>query len=168
MNAATPRSVRPLSLILLIVATAYLGYLSGFPDGFGVVVASVGVLASAVLSEAGPGRAGPYAPVPVLGVLVLEAATAPAGFGTELIAGLAGVAFLVWLADDPSRPVHGPRRGFPAIALSSVALGIAWTSALFLPAGAFPLGVAGALLAVAIAAVAYLVGSPTLFDREEA
>ncbi|HXY12679.1 MAG TPA: hypothetical protein VEJ85_04195, partial [Thermoplasmata archaeon] len=106
--------------------------------------------------------------LPVLVAVVLEAAFAPVGFGTKLLAGLAGVAFLVWLADDPTRPAGGPLRAFPTIAIPSLALGVAWSAALFLPAGTLPIGVAGALLAFAIAAIALLVGRPALFDQEEA
>lgn len=163
-----PRPIRPVSLALLLVAVTYLGYLSGFPWGFGALLAVGGVTLAAILRSRPTGPDAAYAPVPALGALVVEAAFAPVGFGTELLAGLAGLAFLVWLADDPARPSGGPLRGFPTITVPSLALGIAWSSALFLPAGAIPLGVAGALLALALAAVAFLVGSPALFDREEA
>lgn len=160
--------VRPVSLGLLFVATTYLGVLSGVPAGLGVLVAPLGVVAAALLRTRPSGKGVVYAPVPVLVVLALEAGFAPVGFGTELVAGLAGLAFLVWLADDPTRPAGGPLRAFPSIAIPSLALSIAWSSALFLPAGTFPLGVAGVLLAITLAAVAYLVGRPSLFDREEA
>jgi len=160
--------VRPVSLGVLLVATVVLGFVSGFPDGAGVVLAfSMVVLATGLRVVARRG-AYSYAPVPVLSVLVLETATAPVGFGTELLAGLAGLAFLVWLADDPSRPVGGALRGLPEVAAPALALGIAWSSALFLPSGVVPLGVAGALLALALAAIAFLVGWPTVLDREGA
>jgi hypothetical protein len=79
-----------------------------------------------------------------------------------------GLAFLVWLADDPARPAGGARRGLATVAVPALAVGIAWSSTLFLPAGAVPLGVAGGLLALTLALVAFLVGRPSLFDREEA
>lgn len=162
------RSVRPVSLALLLVASVSLGYLSGFPDGFGPLLAAVAVgLAAGVRTSPSASVAG-YAPVPAVLVLAAEAVTAPVGTGTELIAGLAGLAFLLWLADDPSRPVGGAVRALPTIALPGLALGIAWTSALFLRPGAVPLGVAGALLALTLAVVALFVGRPSLFDREEA
>jgi hypothetical protein len=172
MNAVprggTRKPVRPFSLALLLLTVTGLGYLSGFPGGAGVVVAPAAALVS-MLFRSGPwDELAPYAPVPVLLALLLEAAFAPVDFGTEFFAGLAGVAFLVWLADDPARPAGGPLRAFPTIAIPSLALGVAWSSALFLPAGALPIGVAGALLVFAIAAVAILVGRPALFDREEA
>jgi hypothetical protein len=163
----TTRSVRPGSLLLLVVSAALLGYLSGFPYGFGLVLV-VGAVVAAVALRAGPSRdLAPYAPIPALAALAVEAAAAPVGFGTEIVAGIAGLAFLIWLADDPARPAGAALRAVPSITLPALALGIAWSSALFLPAGAVPLGVAGALLALTLAAVAFLVGSPYLFDREE-
>ena len=160
--------IRPVTLSLLFVVTVLLGYLSGFPDGAGVVLAVAAVALAAGLRAVARHRLFAYAPVPVLLVLVLEAVTAPAGFGTELVAGIAGLTFLVWLADDPARPVGGAVRALPEVAVPALALGIAWSSALFLPAGAVPLGVAGALLALTLAAVAFLVGRPSVLDREEA
>jgi len=161
-------SVRPVSLAFLLVSAAFLGYLSGFPGGFGLLLALTGVAVALVLRMSPSREVAAYAPVPVLAVLALEAATAPVGFGTELLAGLAGLSFLAWLADDPARPAGGALRALPTLSLPALALGIAWSSALFLPPGAVPLGVAGGLLALTLIAVALLVGSPTVFDREEA
>ncbi|HYA70859.1 MAG TPA: hypothetical protein VEH28_05780 [Thermoplasmata archaeon] len=160
--------IRPASLVLLLVPAALLGYASGAPGGYGIVVAIVGILLAGVLRALSSRTARAIAPLPALAVLVLEAATAPAGFGPELLAGLSGLAFLIWLADDPGRPAGGAVRGLPTVALPALALGIAWSSTLFLPTGAVPLGVGGALLALALAAIAFLIGRPELFDREEA
>lgn len=160
--------VRLMSLSLLFVSAAALGYLSGFPDGLGLLVAIAAVLLAAVLRVSSDHDLAVYAPVPALAGIAVEAAAAPVGFGTELLAGFAGLCFLAWLADDPARPVGGDLRALPTIMLPALALGIAWSSALFLPAGAVPLGVAGGLLALTLAAVAFLVGSPSVFDREEA
>lgn len=162
------RSLRPVSLALLLVSATYLGFLSGVPDGFGPLLAAAAVAVAAALRMSSRNRVAAYAPVPALAALALEAIPAPVGLGTELVAGLAGLAFLVWLADDPSRPARGSVRSLPTVAVPALALGIAWSSALLLPAGAVPLGVAGGLLALTLAAVALLVGRPTAFDREEA
>jgi len=162
------RSFRPVSLSVLFVPAVLFGYLSGYPAGAGLILMVVAVGAAAGLRAATRSSAASYAPIPVLLALVVEAVTAPAGFGTELFAGLSGIAFLVWLADDPTRPEGGAVRGLSQVAVPALALGIAWSSALFLPSGVVPLGVAGALLALAIAAVAFLVGWPTVLDREEA
>jgi len=161
-------AVRPASLATLALPAVLLGYLTGFPDGLGLVLMVAAVAAAAILRATGDPRGAAYAPVPVLVGLVLEAVAAPVGFGTEVVAGLAGVAFLVWLADDPVRPEGGAVRGLSVVALPALALGIAWSSALFLPSGVVPLGVAGALLALTVAAVAWLVGRPGLLEREEA
>lgn len=166
-NANRPK-VRPISLAALFVATTYLGYLSGFPAGFGVFLAAGAVALSAFLRVSRSESDAAYAPAPALAALAIETLSAPIGFGTELIAGLAGLAFLLWLADDTARPTGGPVRGLTTVAVPALALGIAWSSGLLLPAGAVPIGFAGGLLALALGAVAYLVGNPTLFDREEA
>jgi hypothetical protein len=162
------RRVRPVSLALLLVVSIYLGYLSGYPYGLGAFVVAGAVVLAAVLRASRSGSDVSYAPAPVLAALAIEAAAAPVGFGTEFIAGVAALAFLIWLADDPTRPRGGPLRDLPTIAVPALALGIAWMSGLLLPAGAVPIGYAGGLLALALAAVAYLVVSPSLFDREEA
>jgi hypothetical protein len=161
-------SVRPVSLALLFVAATFLGYLSGFPGGFGPFLAAAAVAVAAGLRVSSSRTVAACAPIPALAALAIEAVPAPVGLGSDLVAGLAGLAFLVWLADDPSRPVGGAVRSLPTVAVPALALGIAWSSALFLPSGAVPLGVAGGLLALALAAVAFLVGRPTVFDREEA
>jgi hypothetical protein len=167
-TSAGVRSIRPVSLALLLVSATYLGFLSGFPDGFGPVLAAAVVVFATGLRVGTRRRVAAYAPVPVVAALALEAVRAPVGLGTELVAGLAGLAFLLWLADDPSRPVGGSLRSLPTVAVPALAVGIAWSSTLFLPAGAVPLGVAGALLALSLAVVAFLLGSPAVFDREEA
>ena len=162
------RAPRPVSLALLLVGAGFLGYLSGFPDGAGELLAVAAVVGGVVLRATSSSTPAAVAPVPVLAVLALDAVTAPVGLGSELFAGLAGLAFLVWLADDPSRPTGGADRAAPTLAVPALALGIAWSSALFLPSRAVPLGVAGALLALTLAVIALLVGRPTVFDREEA
>ena len=159
---------RPASFLLLLGIALFLGYLDGLPLGVGIAVAAVAVgIAAGLRADPSPRISG-YAPVPAVVGIALEAVVAPVGLGTEIVAGAAGLALLLWLADDPDRPVGGPVRALPAIALPALALGIAWSSALFLPSGALPLGVAGGLLALTIIAVALLAGRPTLFDREEA
>jgi len=165
--SARIRSVQPVSLGLLLIAAVYLGFLSGYPGGFGPLVAGIAVVFAAGLRVGAPRGVAAYAPVPVLVALAVEAVPAPLGLGTELLAGLSGLAFLLWLADDPTRTVGGAARSLPTVAVPALALGIAWSSALFLPAGAVPLGVAGGLLALTLAAVAFLVGRPAVFDREE-
>ena len=160
--------VRPLSLSVLVLGAAVLGYLSGLPDEVGVVVAVGGVAVSAFLRFGAPGYLTWGTPVPALLGLAIVAVGSPSGLGIDLVAGLVGLAYLVWLADDPERPAGGAARSLPTVAVPGLALAIAWTSALFVPAGSVPLGVAGALLALTLAAVALLVGRPFLFDREGA
>jgi len=159
--------VRPVPLLLFGIAAGALGLLSGIPDGLGVLVSVGAVVIAAVLRSRPQPADAAWAPVPAVLGLAVVVVVAQVGIGVELVAGLAGLALLVWLADDPARPAGGAVRGLPTVTLAALALGIAWTSALFLPGGSVPLGVAGALLAGALIAVALLVGRPALFDREE-
>ena len=164
----SPRFTASVSPLLLVVSVGLLGYLARFPDATGIFLAVGAVVVGVVLRRPSFGSVRAYASLPVLAAMAIEVVSVPVGLGSELIAGLAGLAFLLWLADDPARPRGSAARALPALAVTTLALGIAWSSALFLPSHAIPLGVAGGLLALAIAVVALLVGHPTVLDREEA
>jgi len=84
------------------------------------------------------------------------AVTAPVVPSTELFAGLTGLAFLLWLADDPARPVGGGRRAVPAIAVGALGVGVAWAITLGLEGRSPDVGLAGALLAAALVLLALL------------
>jgi hypothetical protein len=159
----------PVGATALVLAVGlFLGYLTALPHGVGVVVAAVGVgLAVGLRALPWPG-ARAFAPVPLLIAFGFGAVASPLGVVPELVAGAAGLAFLVWLADDPARFPGGVGRARITILVPALALGIAWTSALLLPSGSAPIGVAAGVLVVAVAVLAYLVARPGLFDREEA
>ena len=152
--------------VLLAVAGGFLGYLTAqlWPFLFLVVWAGVGLGIGLRLLPLP--QAQQVAAVPVLVALAIGAVASPLGIVPELVAGGSALAFLLWLADDPARPAGGPVRGRVAILIPAFALGIAWASALLLPSRSASLGVAAGLLVFAIAALAYLVGTPDLFDRE--
>jgi hypothetical protein len=169
----TPRSglrwnVRPASTALLVLAGGFLGWLANLPDGLGVVLVVAGIGAGVGLRAARRVALRSFAPVPAVVALAFGAVASPLGLVPELAAGGAGLALLVWLADDPARPVGGIARAHGTILVSALALGIAWSSALLLPSGSASLGVAAGLLVLAAAALAYLVARPELFDREQA
>jgi hypothetical protein len=154
--------------VLLAVAGAFLGYLTAplWPDVFLVVWAGTGLgIGLRLVSDP---RAQKIASVPVLVALATGAVASPLGIVPELVAGGSALAFLLWLASDPARPAGGPARARVTILIPAFALGIAWASALLLPSSSASLGVAAGLLVFVIAALAYLVGRPQLFDREAA
>jgi hypothetical protein len=151
---------------LAILAAAAIGFaaLSRLPVTVAVAVALAGVVLSEALRSTANGRLRKMAPTPVLVALGAVALAAPLGALPELWAGVAGVAVLVWIADDPARPAFGAVRGAFGWGLPALAVGLAWVSSFLLPPSAVPVGVAGGLLAAAVVALAYLVRRPELAD----
>ncbi|HTT14740.1 MAG TPA: hypothetical protein VMG81_03055 [Thermoplasmata archaeon] len=144
-----------------------LGFAGPWPDGLGVLVALGSVAGTAGLRLAASGTARELAIAPTLGGLVALASAAPPTALLDLVAGLGGVAAIVWVVDDPDRPPGGLLRGFGTYAIPGLAVGIAWSGAVVLPGGTFSFGVVAALLVLVLLAAAYLTGRPELFDREE-
>jgi hypothetical protein len=168
-DVAPPARARPIvPSVLLAVAGGFLGYLTVqlWPLVFLVVWAGTGL--GVGLRLVPQPRAQQIAPVPVLVALATGAVASPLGIVPELVAGGSALVFLLWLTDDPARPAGGSVRGRVTVLIPAFGFGIAWASALLLPSSSASLGVAAGLLVFAIAALAYLVGRPGLFDREAA
>ncbi len=130
----------------------------GFAAGLGIGLA--GLAFAALLSVVGGGRFRPIAPAPVLLFLGALAASAPLSALAEITAGAAGVAVLAWIANDPFRPPWGALRGALGWGVPGLAVGLAWVSSFLLPPSAAPVGVAGALLAATVIAIAVLFAEP--------
>jgi len=144
------------------------GFVTGLPHGEGVITVIAGVLLGGWMQrQRSRGRLRSLAPIPVLVALGATAVASPLGLLPELLAGASGLAVLVWLADDPGRPVGGVARARLTVGIPALALGIAWSSALLLPSSSAPIGVAAGLLVFVLVAVAFLIGWPSTFDREE-
>jgi hypothetical protein len=155
-------------LALTALAALLLGAIGRLPSELGLLVAAGGVGGTVILRTLAPAGARPYAIGPALAALAVVTFAAPVSSGAELLAGLGGVALLVWMVDDPDRPVGGLTRGAPAVAVPALAVGIAWAGSALLPAGALPLGLAGGVLALVLVVLAFVLGRPDLFDREAA
>jgi hypothetical protein len=155
------------SLAFLALLGAMLGYLTPWPWHAGILVVAAAVVAGGVLQRWRPPVFSGFAPLPVVTGFTIVAVASPLGLLPELLGGASGLAILVWLADDPSRPAGGVLRAQNTLGIAAVALGIAWMSALLLPSNSAPIGVAAGLLVLIVAAVAFLFGQPELFDREE-
>jgi len=117
----------------------------------------VGVILSAFFRSRQPVGLGTWGLLPALGAIAILAATAPAIASTELFGGLTGLAFLLWIADDPARPSGGGRRAVPTIALGALGVGLAWAITLALPSKGPDIGLAGGLLAAGLVLLAVLI-----------
>jgi hypothetical protein len=163
------RSVRARPLVLLALlagALVLFASTSTLVWYFGLLVAGAGVAGSGVLRSRVPRISPAPAVVPVLAALVVLAATAPSTPGTDLFGGVAAIALLAWLAEDPGRVPGGVVRAAPSLLVVVLTLGIAWTSALFLPTGSARIGFGAALLVLVTILVAVLLGRPDLIDAE--
>ena len=143
--------------VLLGLCAGVFGLLGGLPLVVGPALGVLGVAASSVIRAGGLRRFPSLALVPTLVVLVILAASAPPVASTELFAGLTGLAFLLWVADDPERPAGGGRRAVPTIALGALWVGLAWGITLSLPGRTADVGLAGGLLAAALVLLAVLI-----------
>jgi len=144
------------TLALLLGATIAFGFVGGLAEFVGPAVGAGGVVASAWLRRR-YGLAAPTATlVPAVAALGVLAVSAAPVTSAELLGGLAALALLLWIADDPSRPAGGGRRAFRAIAACAASLGIAFGLFLALPALPPAVGVAGGLLAFVLLFLAVL------------
>jgi hypothetical protein len=161
------RRLGPVGLVGSAAVALALGYESSWPARAGLLVAAAGILATVAMRSGRSPSVREFAIAPMLVALVVVAATAPLTAVSELLAGVGGVVAIVWVVEDPDRPPGGIARGATTIAIPGLAVGIAWSSALLLPGGSLSFGVTAALLALALAAIAVLLGRPDVFDREE-
>ena len=106
--------------------------------------------------------------LPALGSLGTLAAFCPLGTLPELLAGVAGLALLLWCAEDPDRRPGAMGRGTAALFVPAAAFAIAWMSSLLLPSGLGSVGIAATLLAGSVTAVLVLLRAPRVFDRDPA
>jgi hypothetical protein len=152
--------------VALAVSSALLGLLTSLPIPVGVGLGVIGaVLSSFVRAKASRDLRflGIVPALLVLGVFVVEL---PVETITELAAGVSALLLLLWCADDPDAYPGALGRGATSLAVPAAVFGIALTSSLLLPSGLGSLGIAAALLAGSVAAVAVLLGAPRTFDRD--
>lgn len=156
--------------VLLGVALGFLGLLAGFPFLLGPLVAGVGVVASTWWRARRPAVDAWRPFLPALAVLAVLSASAPTAASTELFAGLSGLAFLLWAADDPARTVGGGQRAVPMIAPAALGVGLVWAITLALTGESADIGLAAGSLAVALVVLAVLVSllSARVPERDDA
>ena len=144
-----------LTFVLAVLAVSAFGLVVGLPDLLGPVIGVAGlVLSSLWRRRSTAGRS--FVPLPALVALAVLAVSAPVVASAELFGSFATLGVLLWLADDPARPAGGGRRAARALGSCVLAIGIAWSLVLLLPRPSGEVGVAGALLALVLLALAYL------------
>jgi len=139
-----------LTATLLGLSLGVLGLLGNVPYFLGPAVAAVGVLGSFYARRRRPSSRSLAPLVPALLALVVLTATASAEASTELFAGLSGLAFLVWVADEPTRPAGGGRRAAGTIGSVALAVGVVWAIGLGFGGRTEEIGLAGALIATGL------------------
>lgn len=143
--------------LALGVAAVGFGVTEGLPSPWvGGLLGAVGVAASVAWRQLAPPALRPGSLLPAMIAIALEAVLASYGALTALFAGACGIAFLYWLADDPERPTGNGRNGLPGIAVVAAAVGLSVALVAVLPRGTAEVGVAGGLLALAMALLAVL------------
>lgn len=148
-----------LPVVLLGLTLGVLGLLGGLPYYLGPLVAGLGVFASGLARRRRPSRGAVWTLLPALAALSVLAATATIGAATELFAGLSGLAFLLWVADDPTRPVGGGRRAMATIGPAALAVGLVWSIGLVYSGRTEEVGLGGALIATGLVLLGLLVVS---------
>jgi hypothetical protein len=151
-----PTNTGLLGTVVFGASAATLGALEGLPFALGAVIAGLGVAGSVAWRESSRPRGTAWTVLPALLALSVDLVLARSTPTTELLAGATGVAFLFWVADDPSRPDGGSRRASIPAALVAVAIGFSLVIVLVLPQQTSDVGVAGGLLAVALVLLAVL------------
>ena len=162
----TAASRAGLSAGILAAGIELFGLVTSWPWAVAVVVGGVGAAAAIAVRARSEGRQGNLATAIFLVVLGVLAFGAPDTEAAGLGGGIAVLALLLWLADEPGRVTGGMGRALPTIGLVALAFGVAWFSAFLLPTTRTPTGVVAGLLVVVILLAAILLARPKLLERE--
>ncbi len=150
----------PSSLLLALGAFA-LGSQSSFGLVFGIALAVATVGIGTFLRHRGGAFRLFGLELPLVGLAIASGWTRISVL-TELLAGAAGLLYLLWLADDAPPAPESTRNVTEALALPALALGIAVTSSLIVPVTSLLIGATAGIL------VALILGVAWLFDHPEA
>jgi hypothetical protein len=154
--------------VLLALASVVLAVVGPLPLAVGVGLAIGGATLSSLVRAWAPRRGRYLGLLPALFSLGVLAAYSPLWTVSELLAGVAGLALLLWCAEEPDRRPGALARGLTGVFVPAAALGIAWTSSLLLPSGLGTVGIAAALLGGSATAIILLLRVPRVFDRDPA
>lgn len=131
--------------------------------GFALVLAAIAL--ALVTQHPRVARVGWIGTVGLVGTGLALASTAPFSLTTALLAGLVGVSTLLWVACH-GPPARNVQEVVPGLLLPALAVLLAVVASVALPVTEQSAGVAGALLVVALGAVAYLLASAGRLHRE--
>jgi hypothetical protein len=142
--------------LVLAAAVTLLALVGGTLAPGSVAIGLAGVAGAMVLRRRTRNARSVAPLLPAVASIAVLAVIASPSVATDLAAGVAGLAFLYWCADEPSRPEGVTRRAVPAIGMAGLAVGFAWAITLLGFQGSASLGVAVALLAVGVILMAVL------------
>jgi hypothetical protein len=151
---------------VLAVALGLFSLTTTLPWVVALIVAGAGAAAAIALRSFSSGRRTDAAALLALFTLGVLAITAPDTPEAGVAGGVVVLALLLWLADEPGRLSGGMRRALPALGVTSLAFGVAWTSAFLLPAVRVPTGVIAGLLVAVILLVTLLLARPETLEAE--
>lgn len=152
------RPGQPVGAVVLVVAVGLFALAGGTFAPWSVVAGMAGAIASVLLRlRAGPRPTlAPLVPV-LLALAALSVLAVPSGLAS-LAAGGVGIAFLLWLADDPARRPGGARRAGRPLGLAALAVAGVWTFSFLGIRAPASTALAVAALAVGIVLLAVLLG----------
>jgi hypothetical protein len=156
-----PSARRVPSALLLALGAIALGSQSSFGLLFGIAFTAGTVAIGAYLRYHGGSLRLFGLELPLIGLIVASGWTRISVL-TELLAGTAGLLYLLWLADDAPVAPESTRNVVQALALPALALGIALGTSLIVPVTSLLIGATAGIL------VALLLGVAWLFDHPEA
>jgi hypothetical protein len=156
-----PSARRVPSALLLALGAIALGSQSSFGLLFGIAFTAGTVAIGAYLRYRGGSLRLFGLELPLIGLIVAGGWTRISVL-TELLAGTAGLLYLLWLADDAPVAPESTRNVVQALALPALALGIALGTSLIVPVTSLLIGATAGIL------VALLLGVAWLFDHPEA
>lgn len=150
-----PRSVRDGGILAAVAAL--LGVVGGLPLLAAILVPAVAVVVSLVVRGTPSPAAQEYGLLPALVALGVLAVLSVPSFLAGVLAGLGGLALLLWNADTP----QDARRGIDPVdglLLPGVGLAVALLAAIALPAANAAVGLAALAIVVAFALVLWALG----------
>ena len=154
-----------------VVLALVLGIL-GVQDTSGLFVGlsagAAGLVRTALWRLFGRPWAGGIEVLPAAGTLVYLSLAVPPTVVSEILAGLAGVFLLLWLAHTTARPTERLSRVLDHLVMPLAGLAIALGASFVIPVGPLSLGLASLLLVLVVVFAVLVLTRPAIVGRREA